>query len=287
MKKPSLEEAIKRDLGNFTPAARNVLATAVRESVMLNHCFLSSEHVLLGISKLGKGLVAGILLKAGLTAEAIRNEIKKLVGMGPDNIPADAARNPTPRLKQILSCAEAEAKTLEHTYVGVEDILLAILQIETNCARRVIRNLNVDPEKIHLDILTGLNLTPSVLARLRKKQPANEESPGAQKVESIKKILKNLLKDFDRKRADHREAIILFIDVIIFGCSSLGELKILQETLTHFVGGNTKAILFVRSKFDAAETATEERNWGTILQRLTGKPVTKTIDYLAGWQSEP
>ena len=112
-------------MNNFTPRAQQVLALARKEADRFNHNFVGTEHLLLGLIKLGQGVAVNVLQKLGLDLETVRMEVEKQVGTGPDqkmigNIPY------TPRVKKVLALAAKEAKALNHTYVGTEHILLGL-----------------------------------------------------------------------------------------------------------------------------------------------------------------
>lgn len=150
-----LQECRTRD-DNFTPRAQQVLALAREEASRFHHNFVGTEHVLLGLVKLGQGIAVSVLQKVGLDLERVRMEIEKLVGTGPDqkmigNIPY------TPRVKKVLSLAAGEAKGLNHTYVGTEHILLGLLREGDGVAARVLKNMNVDVEQTRKEILKELD----------------------------------------------------------------------------------------------------------------------------------
>ena len=116
-------------MNNFTPRAQQVIALAKKEADRFNHNFVGTEHLLLGLIKLGQGVAVNVLQKMGLDLETVRLEVEKQVGVGPDqkligNIPF------TPRVKKVISLAAKEAKMLNHTYVGTEHILLGLLRAE-------------------------------------------------------------------------------------------------------------------------------------------------------------
>src|SRR5450759_5694420 len=113
-------------MNNFTPRAQQVLALARKEADRFNHNFVGTEHLLLGLIKLGQGVAVNVLQKLGLDLETVRLEVEKQVGTGPDqkmmgNIPT------TPVGKRVLALAQKEAKALNHTSVGTEHILLCLL----------------------------------------------------------------------------------------------------------------------------------------------------------------
>lgn len=143
-------------MNNFTPRAQQVLALARKEADRFNHNFVGTEHLLLGLIKLGQGVAVNVLQKIGLDLDTVRMEVEKLVGTGPDqkmigNIPY------TPRVKKVLSLAAKEAKALNHTYVGTEHILLGLLREGDGVAARVLKNMDVDIEQTRQEILKELD----------------------------------------------------------------------------------------------------------------------------------
>ncbi len=141
---------------NFTPRAQQVLALARTEADRLNHSFVGTEHLLIGLIALGQGVAVTVLKRLGLGLETVRKEVEKQVGAGPDpkvigNVPY------TPRVKKVLALAANEAKKLNHTYVGTEHILLGLLLEEDGVAARVLQNLSVDIEKTRREILKELD----------------------------------------------------------------------------------------------------------------------------------
>src|SRR5881397_675352 len=139
-------------MNNFTPRAQQVLALARKEADRFNHNFVGTEHLLLGLIKLGQGVAVNVLQKMGLDLETVRLEVEKQIGTGPDekmngNIPY------TPRVRKILALAAKEAKALNHTYVGTEHILLGLLREGDGVASRVLKDLGVDVEATRQHIL--------------------------------------------------------------------------------------------------------------------------------------
>lgn len=130
-----------RTMNNFTPRAQQVLALARKEADRFNHNYVGTEHLLLGLIKLGQGVAVNVLQKMGLDLETVRMEVEKQVGSGPEtkmvgNVPY------TPRVKKVLALAGKEAKALNHSYVGTEHILLGLLREGEGVAARVLRVLN-------------------------------------------------------------------------------------------------------------------------------------------------
>ena len=159
-----------RTMNNFTPRAQQVLALARKEADRFNHNYVGTEHLLLGLIKLGQGVAVNVLQKMGLDLETVRMEVEKQVGTGPEtkmvgNIPY------TPRVKKVLALAAKEAKALNHSYVGTEHILLGLLREGEGVAARVLKNLEVDIEQTRSEILKELD--PN-FARARKSRRTAE-----------------------------------------------------------------------------------------------------------------
>ena len=163
-------------MNNFTPRAQQVLALARKEADRLNHNFLGTEHLLLGLIKLGQGVAVNVLQRMALDLETVRLEVEKKVGTGPDqklvgNIPY------TPRVKKVLALAQKEAKAMNHTYVGTEHILLGLLREGDGVGAQVLKDLDIDIEQARQEILKELD--PNYSAPEEPPQPeAGEEKPG-------------------------------------------------------------------------------------------------------------
>jgi len=143
-------------MNNFTPRAQQVLALARKEADRFHHNYVGTEHILLGLIKLGQGVAVSVLQKMGLDLETVRSAVEKQVGTGtetktPGSIPY------TPRVKKVLALAGKEAKTLNHSYVGTEHILLGLLREGEGVAARVLRSLDVDIERTRQEILRELD----------------------------------------------------------------------------------------------------------------------------------
>jgi len=163
-------------MNNFTPRAQQVLALARKEADRFNHNFVGTEHLLLGLIKLGQGVAVNVLQKMDLDLETVRMEVEKQVGTGPDqkmigNIPY------TPRVKKVLALASKEAKALNHTYVGTEHILLGLLREGDGVAARVLKNLEVDIEQTRQEILKELD--PNFAAQEEQTAGEHPEKPAA------------------------------------------------------------------------------------------------------------
>src|SRR5208337_407145 len=169
-------------MSNFTPRAQQVLALARKEADRFNHNVIGTEHLLLGLIKLGQGVAVNVLQKMGLDLETVRMAVEKKTGTGPDqkvigNIPY------TPRVKKVLALASKEAKALNHTYVGTEHILLGLLREGDGIAAQVLKDLDVDIERTRQEILKELdpNFQPAAGdTKIPPAAPSGVNSPSPQ-----------------------------------------------------------------------------------------------------------
>lgn len=144
---------------NFTPRAQQMFVLARKEAERFRHNYIGTEHILLGLIKLGEGVAVSVLHKMGLDLVTVRVEVEKQVGPGPEtktigNFPY------TPRVKKVLALASKEAKNLQHAYVGTEHILLGLLREGEGISAKILKNLDVDLEGIRNEIMKELD--PSV-----------------------------------------------------------------------------------------------------------------------------
>src|ERR1700710_1895582 len=143
-------------MNNFTPRAQQVLALARKEADRFHHNYVGTEHILLGLIKLGQGVAVSVLQKMGLDLETVRAAVEKQVGTGQETKTQNSIPY-TPRVKKVLALAGKEAKTLNHSYVGTEHILLGLLREGEGVAARVLKSLDIDIERTRNEILRELD----------------------------------------------------------------------------------------------------------------------------------
>jgi len=141
---------------NFTPRATQVLSLARKEADRLHHRHVGTEHLLLGLIALGKGVAVNVLIGMGFELEMVRAEVQRLVGAAPMPETGDSAGY-TPRVKRVLALASREAKALHHTYIGTEHILLGLLAEGDSLGGQALKNLGVDLEATRQAILKELD----------------------------------------------------------------------------------------------------------------------------------
>jgi ATP-dependent Clp protease ATP-binding subunit ClpC len=133
-------------MSNFTPRAQQVLALARKEADRFHHNYIGTEHLLLGLINLGQGVAVNVLQKMGLDLDTVRQAVDEQVGLGPEAKPSGNIPY-TPRVKKVLALAGKEAKSLNHSYVGTEHILLGLLREGEGVAARVLKSLDVAETK--------------------------------------------------------------------------------------------------------------------------------------------
>ena len=143
-------------MSNFTPRAQQVLALARKEADRFHHNYIGTEHLLLGLINLGQGVAVNVLQKMGLDLDTVRQAVDEQVGLGPEAKPSGNVPY-TPRVKKVLALAGKEAKSLNHSYVGTEHILLGLLREGEGVAARVLKSLDVDVDRCRNEILSELD----------------------------------------------------------------------------------------------------------------------------------
>lgn len=142
---------------HFTPRAQQVLTLARKEAARLKHNYIGTEHILLGLIRLGQGVAVNVLRKMGVNLENVSEEIARQVGNA--NLFDDSASDiqHTQRVKKVLAFASHEATQLKHNYIGTEHILLGLLREGEGVAATVLRELGIDIDACRKQILAELD----------------------------------------------------------------------------------------------------------------------------------
>jgi len=144
------------DLHHFTPRAQQVLRHAHDEARALQHCFVGTEHLLLGIMRLGHGGANRVLLRRGIDHAAVKRAVEMEVSPGPKQVLFSDAPI-TPRTKRVLAMAAREAHALAHSSVGTEHLLLGLIHDGDGIAARVLQALGLDLDQARVEILQELS----------------------------------------------------------------------------------------------------------------------------------
>jgi ATP-dependent Clp protease ATP-binding subunit ClpC len=139
----------------FTDRARKVMALANQEAQRLNHEYIGTEHILLGLVKEGSGVGATVLKQLDVDLRKVRMEVEKLVKSGPDMVTMGKLPQ-TPRAKKVIEYAIEEARNLGHNYVGTEHLLLGLLREQDGVAAQVLINLGLKLEEVREEVLNLL-----------------------------------------------------------------------------------------------------------------------------------
>jgi ATP-dependent Clp protease ATP-binding subunit ClpC len=142
-------------MNNLTPRAQQVLTYAKKEAVRLNHAYVGTEHILLGLLKLNQGLAINVLKKMIIDISLLAKEIERQVG--PGTIKISKEPDYSPRANKVLLLAGKEAKALGHTYIGTEHILLGLIKEGEGVAAKALINLEVDLDEVTAEIMAELN----------------------------------------------------------------------------------------------------------------------------------
>ncbi|HEY0037415.1 MAG TPA: Clp protease N-terminal domain-containing protein, partial [Longimicrobium sp.] len=145
---------------NFTDRVRKVLAMAREEAIRLQHDYVGTEHILLGLIREGEGVAAAVLNNLNVDLEQVQEKVEESVRRGKATI-ALGELPYTSRAKKVLEFAMAEARELNHSYVGTEHLLLGLLREEKGIAAEVLTQLGVSLEDARRETLKLLGSEPN------------------------------------------------------------------------------------------------------------------------------
>ena len=154
----------------FTDRARRVVVLAQEEARMLNHNYIGTEHILLGLIHEGEGVAAKALESLGISLDAVRQQVEEIIGQGQQ---APSGHIPfTPRAKKVLELSLREALQLGHNYIGTEHILLGLIREGEGVAAQVLVKLGADLNRVRQQVIQLLN-------GYQSKEPAGTASESA------------------------------------------------------------------------------------------------------------
>ena len=144
----------------FTDRARRVVVLAQEEARLLNHNYIGTEHILLGLIHEGEGVAAKALESLGISLEAVRAQVEEIIGQGQT---APTGHIPfTPRAKKVLELSLREALQLGHNYIGTEHILLGLIREGEGVAAQILVRLGAPLPKLRRQVLDRVQKGPSL-----------------------------------------------------------------------------------------------------------------------------
>jgi len=164
----------------FTDRARRVVVLAQEEARMLNHNYIGTEHILLGLIHEGEGVAAKALESLGISLDAVRQQVEEIIGQGQQ---APSGHIPfTPRAKKVLELSLREALQLGHNYIGTEHILLGLIREGDGVAAQVLVKLGADLNRVRQQVI-------QLLHGYQGKEPAAAGTAGTESAPSTSLVL--------------------------------------------------------------------------------------------------
>ncbi|MDA8196776.1 MAG: ATP-dependent Clp protease ATP-binding subunit [Actinomycetota bacterium] len=180
----------------FTDRARRVLVLAQEEARLLNHNFIGTEHILLGLIHEGEGVAAKALESLGISLEAVREKVDELIG--PATTPAAGSPPFTPRAKKVLELSLREALQLGHNYIGTEHMLLGLVREGEGVAARVLISLGADLSRVRqqvIQILSGYQNRDTAGASVGGQSAQTENNAGSPVLDQFGRNLTQMARD--------------------------------------------------------------------------------------------
>jgi len=139
----------------FTDKARRVVVLAQEEAKLLNHNYIGTEHILLGLIHEGEGVAAKALESLGINLDSVRDQVQEIIGQGQQ---APSGHIPfTPRAKKVLELSLREALQLGHSYIGTEHLLLGLIREGEGVAAQVLTRLGADTNRVRQQVIQLLS----------------------------------------------------------------------------------------------------------------------------------
>jgi Clp amino terminal domain, pathogenicity island component len=219
----------------FTDRARRVKQLANQEAQRLNHEYIGTEHILLGLVKEGSGVACNVLKNLNVDLGRIRIEVEKIVQLGP-NVVTMGKLPLTPNVKGIIDLAIKEATMLSHSYVGTEHLLLGMLLINDGVACRVLTEMGLGLNQVReavLELLAPEPKQPPTLAEIEE-QISNLTIQGSQMLKAFNDAMCNAHKVFCKRFTELHAQLTEMKQVMMF--TKIGDVEVGPPEATGFAG---------------------------------------------------
>lgn len=251
---------MKYSFNGFTEKANEALNQAINGACRMGHTYVGSEHLLLGLLRIGSGVAASVLNKFDVTADKIEELIAQNIGTGtPTKLSPDYF---TPRVKNVIEIAMRTAANMGKKYIGTEHILIGILSEKDSFAIRFLKELGTDISSITQDTFEFSGLQPQDVADISNNKNVGNKQTKSSKSENLEKFARDLTAEARKGKVDpvigretEVERIIQILcrrtknNPCLIGEPGVGKTAIIEGLAQRIVDGNVPDILLGKRLF--------------------------------------